>query len=159
MRFNSLGYRMSGYFVKTVLVLTAVASTQAQSEPGRPCNDALIRGDYAIQMQGTRPAPGGAIETVIGVVLRSFDGYGNFDQVDNIKGSITGIVPDRPGSGTYEVSSDCTGVTQFQPNPSNPSLVIEEKFVISENGNEIRSITRSPPPLLITAVAKRVHKP
>ena len=159
MRSERHGYAKSAFFGSTALLLSAFASTQAQSENGKPCNDALMRGDYAIQMQGTRPAPGGAIETVIGVVLRSFDGYGNFDQVDNIKGSITGIESDRPGSGTYEVSPDCTGVSQFQPDPSNPLLVIEEKFVISDNGKEIRSITRSPPPLLITAVAKRVHKP
>ena len=158
MRRNRRGYKMSGCLGSTVLLLTAFASAQAQSEPGKRCDDALIRGDYAIQVQGTRPAPGGAIETVIGVVLRSFDGYGNFDQIDNIKGSITGLVPDRPGSGTYDVSADCTGVSQFRPDPSNPSLVIEEKFVIMDNGKEIRSITRTPPPLMITAVAKRVHK-
>jgi hypothetical protein len=33
---------------------------------------------------------------------------GNFTQVDNIHGSVTGWVPNRPGSGTYQVNPDCT---------------------------------------------------
>jgi hypothetical protein len=49
-------------------------------------------------------------ESVISVVLRNYDGQGNISQIDNVKGSITGIVSDRQGSGTYEVSPDCTGI-------------------------------------------------
>src|SRR4249920_1925898 len=73
------------------------------------CSEATIRGDYGIQIQGTRPAPGGLTESVVGVVLRNYDGRGNISQIDNVKGSVTGIVPDRQGFGTYEVSPDCTG--------------------------------------------------
>ena len=36
--------------------------------------------------------------------------------------------------------------------------LIEEKFVVLDNGNEIRSMTLSPVPLMISSVAKRVHK-
>ena len=69
---------------------------------GRPrgCTVATLRGAYGIQVQGMRPAAqGGPTESVIGVVLRTYDGAGQFTQVDNIKGSITGITPDRPGFG------------------------------------------------------------
>jgi hypothetical protein len=93
---------------------------------------------------------------VIGVVLRNYDGNGNFEQLDSIKGSSTGIVPNRPGLGTYEVSQDCTGTTTFQPDPNGP-LVIQERFVIVDDGNEIRSITETPPPLMITSVARRLR--
>jgi len=145
------------------LALTALGSNQLMAdgtEPGKPCNSQTIRGDYGIQMQGTRPIPplNAVTESVVGVVLRSFDGYGNFTQVDNIKGSVTGIVPDRYGEGTYEVNPDCTGKTYFQPDPNNPNLVIEETFVILDNGNEIRSIAQSPPPLMVSSVSKRIHK-
>jgi hypothetical protein len=51
---------------------------------------------------------------VIGVVLRNYDGQGNFSQVSNVKGPITGTVPDSQGFGTYEVNPDCTGIIQFQ---------------------------------------------
>ena len=40
---------------------------------GKRCSEATVRGDYGIQIQGTRPAPGGLIESVIGIVLRSYD--------------------------------------------------------------------------------------
>jgi hypothetical protein len=60
---------------------------------GRSCNEATIRGNYGIQIQGTRQAPGSLTESVIGVVLRNYDGRGNFDQVSNVKGSITGTRP------------------------------------------------------------------
>ena len=121
---------------------------------GRPCSLATIRGDYGVQIQGTRPAPGGLTESVIGVVLRTYDGRGSIEQVDNVKGSITGIVPDRQGFGTYEVSPDCTGIARFQPGPG---IFIEEKLVIVDNGREIRSMVRSPAPVMITGVHQRIH--
>lgn len=49
-------------------------------------------------MQGTRPVPGGTgIETLIGVVTRTYDGAGNFTQVDKVKGSVTGTTGKRIG--------------------------------------------------------------
>jgi hypothetical protein len=144
------------------LAMAVLGATQVLADgsgTGTECSNRTLRGDYGIQMQGTRPTPPPNVvtESVVGVVLRSFDGYGNFTQLDNIKGSVTGIVPDRPGSGTYEVFPDCTGTASFAPDPNNPALVIQEKFIILDKGAEIRSITQSPPPLMITAVAKRVR--
>ena len=87
----------------------------------RGCSDATLRGAYGIQMVGTRVSPfGGGIESVIGVVVRRYDGHGNFSQIDTVKGSISATVPggtpvDREGTGTYEVREDCTGITRFQP--------------------------------------------
>ncbi|MCB1690558.1 MAG: hypothetical protein KDI33_18815 [Halioglobus sp.] len=130
-----------------------------RGKAGKDCNATTIRGDYGTQMQGTRPAapPNTGIETVIGVVWRSYDGAGNFEQRDNIKGSLSVFTPNRPGMGTYEVSPDCTGITTFQPDPNNPFIVIQERIVILDNGNEIRSITETPAPLMITSVSKRIN--
>ena len=88
-------------------------------------------GTYGIHMEGTGPVPpplGGGIQSLVGVVTRTYDGMGNFTQIDNIHGSVTGWVPDRPGSGTYQVNPDCTFATQFVPGPGAP--VIEERGVI-----------------------------
>ena len=123
---------------------------------GYQCTDATIRGTYGIQMQGTQPVPppqGGGTQTVVGVVVRTYRGDGTFSQVDNIKGSITGIVPDRPGSGTYQVNSDCSGVTLFQPGPG---ITIEERMVVVDHGNEIRSIVSSPLAVMVSTVQKRI---
>ena len=123
---------------------------------GRQCTDATIRGTYGIQMQGTQPVPppqGGGTQTVMGVVVRTYRGDGTFSQVDNIKGSVTGIVPDRPGSGTYQVNPDCSGVTLFQPGPG---ITIEERMAIVDRGNEIRSIVTSPLAVMVSTVQKRI---
>ncbi len=130
-------------------------SAKAQ-ELGYQCSDATIRGTYGIQMQGTQPVPppqGGGTQTLIGVVVRTYHGDGTFSQVDNIKGSVTGIVPDRPGSGTYQVNPDCSGVTFFQPGPG---ITIEERMVIVDRGNEIRSIVSSPLAVMVSSVQKRI---
>ena len=130
--------------------------SQAPADPpGFVCSDRTIQGTYGVQMQGTRPVPPptGGIETVIGVVLRTYDGAGNVTQVDNVKGSVTGIVIDRPGSGTYQVNPDCSATTLFQPAPG---ITIEERMVIVDFGREIRSITSSPPPIMVSTVQQRI---
>ena len=120
----------------------------------RGCSAATLRGAYGIQMQGARPAgPGGPMEAVNGVVLRHYDGAGQFSQIDNVKGSVTGLAPDRPGFGTYEVNEDCTGVTRFEPAPG---VVIDERFVIVAGGDEVLSIVATPQPIMLTTVQKRV---
>jgi hypothetical protein len=101
------------------------------------------------------PAAGGGVEAVIGVLIRTYDGAGGFTQIDNVKGSVTGIVPDRPGIGTYQVNEDCTGTTQFQPGPG---VMIEERMVIVDGGREIRSITSSPLPLMVSSVQQRIER-
>ena len=124
------------------------------ARPG--CSLATIRVTYGIQMQGTRPVPpglGGGMESVIGVVVRTYDGMGNVTQVDNIKGAVTGITPDRPGFGMYQVSPDCSARVEFQPAPG---VTIVEQMVIVEGGAEIRAITVSPMDTMVTAVHKRI---
>jgi hypothetical protein len=134
-------------------------STDFMSESGgrqklSTCSNRTIQGTYGIQMQGTRPISGGTdTEQVIGVVTRTYDGQGRFTQIDNVKGSVSGIVFDRPGSGTYVVNADCTGRTLFQPAPG---VSIEERMVIVDYGHEVRSITVSPPPFMTTTVGKRI---
>jgi len=121
---------------------------------GKRCSEATIRGDYGIQIQGTRPAPGGLTESVVGVVLRNYDGRGNISQIDNVKGSITGIVPDREGFGTYEVNPDCTGIARFEPGPG---ILLEERLVIVDDGREIRTMVLAPAGVMVTGVHQRIH--
>jgi hypothetical protein len=128
------------------------AYAQGAATPG--CTDATIRGTYGIQMQGTIPGPGGS-QAAIGVAVRTYDGAGGFTQIDNLKGALTGIVPDRPGAGTYQVNEDCTAVMLLQPGPG---VFIEERVVIVDHGNELRSITANPPPIMISAVARRIDR-
>src|SRR4030095_17058433 len=65
------------------------AGSNVRPDLGFPCSDGTLRGTYGIQMHGTTavPPPVGGSQNVIGVVKRTFDGMGNFTQVDNIHGS------------------------------------------------------------------------
>jgi len=121
----------------------------------KSCSEATVRGDYGIQIQGTRPAAGGLTESVIGIVHRTYDGQGNFTQVSNLKGSITGHNPDSQSVGTYEVNADCTGIIRAQPLPG---IVIEERMVIVDDGREIRAAVMAPTAVVITSVHQRIHR-
>ena len=115
---------------------------------GKTCSNATLHGRYGIQMQGTNVTPGGVAQNVIGVVNRYYDGKGGLWQLDSIKGTASGIVPNRYGVGTYEVSDDCSVVLTFQPVPG---FFIEERGVIVDNGFEVRTITVTPPTTMVTA--------
>jgi hypothetical protein len=135
----------------------ALGSANHPDDSRRPhgCTNETLKGRYGIQIQGTRPsAPGGPVESVIGVVTREYDGLGQFTQVDNVKGSISGWVPDRVGGGTYEVSADCTAIVHAQPGPN---ILLEERLVIVGDGREVLSATMMPPPVMVTAIARRLH--
>jgi len=156
-----LGSPLRGGALSALLALAAVtpatllADETHQGGHRRGCSEATLRGAYGIQMQGTRPSgpPPAPLESLAGVVIRHYDGQGAFTQVDNIKGSVTGITENRPGSGTYEVSEDCTGATYFDPGSG---IVIKERFVIVDKGREVRSVVVSPPPVMVTTVQKKV---
>jgi hypothetical protein len=150
----------TGVTIGAVAALVGTAAIGAQGNGGdaqwrhRGCSEATLRGDYGSQISGTRPsAPGGPIESVIGVVLRTYDGQGRFTQVDNVKGSISGITPDRPGDGTYQVNSDCTGSVMNVPGPG---ILLEDRFVIVDGGREVRSIVVNPPLVMVTATLKKI---
>jgi hypothetical protein len=139
------------------------AATPALLSAGETCSEATLKGAYGIQMQGTRPAPPQPteIESVIGVVIRRYDGQGGFTQVDYVKGAISGIVEDsegegREGEGTYEVNADCTGATYFDPGSG---VTIEERFVIVSAGREVLSIAVKPQPSMVATVQKRIQLP
>ena len=132
------------------LAMSDVVQANGNDEHQRACSDATLHATYGIQFQGTRFAPpSGPIEAVIGVVVRHYDGHGVVTQVDNVKGAISGYVPDRVGSGTYRVNDDCSVVVDFQPAPG---IFIQERLVIVDNGHELRGISILPPTLMVTSV-------
>ena len=125
----------------------------------RGCSAATLRGAYGIQIQGTRlappPAPAGTVETVIGVLVRQYDGEGNFTQVNNEKGSVSGLGPvDREGFGTYQVNPDCSGSHELHI-PGVP-FPITDRFVIVDFGREVRHFVVSPAPVMVTGVSQKM---
>jgi hypothetical protein len=155
-----------GWTAVTIAAVAALVGTVAIDATGngnndeqrrhRGCSVATLRGDYGIQLSGMRPSaptPGAAMELVVGVVIRNYDGEGRFTQVDNVKGSVSGITPNRFGDGTYDVNSDCTGLVTAVPGPG---IQLEEQIVIVDGGREVRSAVTTPPLVMVTGVQKKI---
>jgi hypothetical protein len=152
--------------MKPTLILTALlacavgAVSQTTDQP--VCSNATLIGSYGLQISGTRPAhfvaPGGPgfvgqFENVLGTVIQIFDGKGNFTQVDNVKGNIAGLIPDRPGKGTYTVNPDCS-VTQIVSPPGQAQII--SKGVIVDSGKEFRQNTVAPDGFAIATVGRKM---
>jgi hypothetical protein len=149
-----------------VCALALIASTVAlHAQTGTSCSNDTLKGTWGVFINGTRPAPSvlpafglyfpGTIEQVAGLALQTFDGNGNFTQTDNVKGSLSGILPDRPGSGTYSVNPDCTGTFTLIPGPGAPPIV--NRFIIVDGGKEFRAVVTSPQVVMVAANGRKLN--
>jgi hypothetical protein len=142
-------------FISMMLAAGNLWAADASLEQPGTCSNATLKGDYGYVISGLRPANGaGAFEQAVGSLIRRFDGAGNFTQVDNVHGSVTGWVEDRPGKGTYTVKADCTGVAKLQI-PGVP-FEPEERLVIVDGGNGIVAATTVPSTVLISSTARKI---
>ena len=147
----------------------AVSASAAMAQDGEgpfSCRNQMLRGDYALEISGTRPAPAppggtpsyvpGTPEALIGVGVRTFDGEGTFTQVTNEKGSLSGILfPNRSLHGTYSVNPDCSGsLSLFVPGLPVP---IVYDLVLSADGRKFNSIVATPQPVMVVTTGVRMH--
>ncbi len=142
-----------GSFLVAVVAAGVFTSAALAKEQRTFCSDTLVRGTYAVQLQGTQAMPDGSTANIIGVVIRFYDGQGVVTQWDNVKNSATGYTPNRYGSGTYRVNDDCTVDIEFRPAPS---VTIQERAVVIDGGRELRSITVLPAGLFVTSTSQRI---
>jgi len=101
--------------------VSAVAqSGNGESGNGR-CSNRTLNGDYGVALEGTF-LPNTPFR---GVVMQHYDGNGHITQVDHVV--IYGMPPAQewtPGTGTYTVNPDCTGVgvINYGVNPRSTSI-------------------------------------
>lgn len=138
------------------LVLAAGALHAQQQSTDTGCGNATLKGAYAVAISGVRPNPNNpyVTEQVIGVAIQNFDGAGNFTQIDNVKGSHSGVILNRSGSGTYSVNADCTGTYTLNNTGVPFPLVIQ--FVIVSGGSGFRGVVISPQAVMVAAEATKV---
>jgi hypothetical protein len=129
------------------------------------CSNETLAGSYGVALNGTRPAPApptgvpnyvpGTVEQLIGVGTQTFDGAGNFSQITNEKGSLSGILfPNRPLQGTYIVNSDCSGVITLHI-PGLPFSILYD-IVIVNHGREFHGIVASPAAPMVSSTAQKI---
>lgn len=159
---------MLAVLASLVALLTHVQASNGKEQPlatprqeqadDTTCSNQTLQGVYGVSISGTRPAPPpaspGTIEDVIGVDTRTFDGAGNFTQISNDKGSLSGLTPNRAGQGTYSVNPDCSGTTTLNI-PGLPFPVVVD-MVIVNHGREFRGIVASPQPVMISSNGRKV---
>jgi len=143
-----------------------LATPQQDQDEATTCGNQTLQGIYGLAVSGTRPAPPppsgipnyvpGAIEQVIGVDTRTFDGNGNFTQISNEKGSLSGIlVPNAASHGTYIINPDCSG-TNTLIIPGLPFPVVID-IVIVNHGKEFHGIVASPQLVMVSSTGRKVN--
>lgn len=138
-----LNLRRSSYaLVAMGLLLSGAVShsptLRADDAKAVACSNRTLKGDYGFNIGGTifaGPAP---------IVLRAlslthFDGQGDLTQVDfaTLNGVPTGN-DWRPGTGSYEINSDCTGSAVITPDGGGPSLSL--RLVVVDDGRQVFTI-------------------
>ena len=141
-------------FVTVTAPVVLAAAAMAQENNG--CSNATLKGAYTFTIHGealgivagTPPTLQRSTfpTEVDGVAIMTFDGTGQFTAVDfimrngaSIIGPTTPVTPNgfRTGeTGTYAVSSDCTGALVVHPPDGSE---IDQKFVLTNSGQEIRT--------------------
>jgi hypothetical protein len=128
---------------------SAVAqSTTSDWHDGR-CSNRTLSGDYGFTLEGILLGPNFPIR---GVVMQHYDGKGNITQVDHVV--VSGNPPAQewqPGTGTYSVNPDCTGVAVLHT-PANPEVNLH--FVVVKRGREIYQVVDAD---AVTAVGIKVE--
>jgi hypothetical protein len=137
------------YTAKTVVsdpIRAAGPDPDHGSDPRRDdfrCNNESLRGNYGFTITGMRPAgPGGPLVAIVGTALTTFNGDGTFEQFDNINVGppVASYVPDRPGSGTYSLSPDCSGTMTLVAG----GMTLELAIIVVDHGREIRTAVVTP---------------
>jgi len=141
----------------SLFVLTlALAASSTLTAHASACSNSTIRGSYAFTIHGTLFLPNGLTVVVDGIDKITFDGKGNFTQLDAV--AMNGILDApgfRPGTGTYSVSPDCTG-TQTIVVPGLPDLHLQ--FIVAQSGNTIHQVVIDPG-FATTAEGERLELP
>lgn len=129
-------------------LLASPAPSMAQSENG-PCSTRTLSGDYGFAIEGVIFAipgvtlPPGTALPLRGVAMTHFDGKGNLTQVDHVL--VGGVPPPKewtPGSGTYTVNPDCTGIAVINI-PGNPLSPAKLHIVVVKQGKEIHTVVEA----------------
>jgi hypothetical protein len=127
--------------ISLFLLTLALAASSTLTLHASACSNSTIRGTYASTIHATIFLPDGSTLLLDGLVKQTFDGNGNFTQVDAVAANGNLTPGWRPGSGTYSVNPDCTG-TQTIVIPGNPDL--HTQFIVSQSGNMIRGMVIDP---------------
>jgi hypothetical protein len=143
-------FRNSAFLLALALIVSSPLISHAST-----CSDSSLRGSYAFTIHGSIIPTDGSTLLVDGLAKQTFDGNGNFTQVDAV--AVGGNLPPgwRPGSGTYSLNPDCTG-SQTIVIPGNSDVHLQ--LIVAQSGNTIHQVVIDPG-VAATAEGERVRAP
>lgn len=132
-----------------VALAPSFPSTVAAQEEAhrRACSTHTLRGDYGLVGTGTRGLGPGTTEQFVTISMVTYDGEGTFTAEGVSHGQTTGV-RGGPVTGTYFVNADCTGGQTTYIHGVPP---LEDRFVIVDNGREVRTVVVAPLTTIATA--------
>ena len=122
-------------------LILAFAASSTVTAHARACSNATLKGTYANTIHGQLFLPNGVVLVIDGITKATYDGEGNFTQVDAVADNGNFTPGWRPGSGTYSVNPDCTG-TQTNSIPGLPDLHLQ--FIVSPSGRKSWFVVTDP---------------
>jgi hypothetical protein len=142
--------------ISLLLLTCAMAAASTLTAHASVCSNSTIRGTYAFTIHGQIFLPNGSTLVVDGIDKVTFDGKGNFTQVDAVATNGNLDAPGwRPGTGTYSVNPNCTG-TQTIAVKGLPDLHLQ--LIVAQSGDTIRQVVIDPG-FATTAEGERVRTP
>jgi hypothetical protein len=135
------GFRIAMMVTLLVLVFSPLIPGPRNAFAQGACSNRTLQGDYGIIIEGGFPGP----TALRGVGMAHYDGAGHFTQVDHVvvNGTPPGPPQFHPGSGTYTVNPDCTGVTTVNFTDGRPSG--QSSFILVRQGAEWHLVVDNSP--------------
>src|SRR5215472_2574925 len=123
--------RLSGGMLAAAIALAALSGAARADD--FTCSNATLQGEYAFGVTNFN-----APQTHVGVGIKFFDGNGNLIQHD-YRGNTSPVALSGEETGTYQVSSDCSGTLTTQVAGGTVTVL----FVISDGGRHIHEVVGS----------------
>jgi hypothetical protein len=125
----------------TALPLLAMAVCP-QAHAQQYCSNGTLKGDFAVVISGQTGVPTSPLLRS-GVAMTQFDGLGGVTDLDHIVANGTQPPTDwRPGTGTYTINTNCTGMMVVNFAAPAPPLILF--FVVGNGGNAFRGVVGAP---------------
>lgn len=128
-----------------------VSATSSSADPvDHRCSNRTLVGDYGFAIEGEIL---GANLHLRGLALQHYDGRGHITQVDHIvTEGAPPAQPWTPGTGSYSVNPDCTGVAVL--NTTANQFPVHLHFIIVKEGREILQVVDAN---AVSAVGRKVN--
>ena len=120
-------------------LLAFASASPAIAEDDPACSNRTLLGSYGFAVDGQIFLPSAPPLQLRGVAMTTFDGEGNFSQVDHA--TFNGVprwTGWRPATGTYQINEDCTGTARIVPNDGSPALNLH--MVVFDRGRQVRTV-------------------